>query len=194
MARRRRAILSVSDKEGIEVLGRALVERGWEILSTGGTARVLRGAGVDVMEVADATGHPEMMEGRVKTLHPAIHAGILARRDRPDDVEALERRGYRPVDLVAVNLYPFRETVAAAEVTVDEAMEQVDIGGPTMIRAAAKNHRHVWVVVDPGDYGAVVSAIDRGAGEELRRRLAAKVFRHVAEYDAAITAFLEREA
>ncbi len=197
-----RALLSVSDKTGILELATGLRERAWEILSTGGTARVLRDGGIEVTEVQEVTGHPEMMEGRVKTLHPAVHAGILARRGRPDDLDALEAHGYGPIDLVAVNLYPFRETVALGGVEVDEAMEQVDIGGPTMIRSAAKNHRHVWVVVDPADYGRVLDALDRaggaGAGEsggaeagaDLRLRLAAKVFRHTAAYDGAVAAFL----
>jgi phosphoribosylaminoimidazolecarboxamide formyltransferase / IMP cyclohydrolase len=159
----KRALLSVSDKNGIVDLGRALTERGWEVLSTGGTARALSEAGVDVTNVADVTRHPEMMDGRVKTLHPAIHAGILARRDRDDDLAALEEHGYGTIDLVAVNLYPFRETIAKGDVSVGDAMAKVDIGGPTMIRAAAKSHRDVWVVVDPSDYGSVIDAID-GAG------------------------------
>jgi phosphoribosylaminoimidazolecarboxamide formyltransferase/IMP cyclohydrolase len=187
----KRALLSVSDKTDIEKLGRALVERGWEILSTGGTARALRDAGVEVREVAEITGHPEMMEGRVKTLHPAVHAGLLARRDRDDDMAALEEQGYGPIDLVAVNLYPFRETIARGGVQVGEAMEKVDIGGPTMIRSAAKNHRDVWVVVDPTDYDRVVSALDEeGNGLALRRELAAKVFDHVSGYDAAVAGYL----
>jgi phosphoribosylaminoimidazolecarboxamide formyltransferase/IMP cyclohydrolase len=192
---KRRALLSVSDKTSITDLGRRLAELDWEILSTGGTARVLREAGVPVTDVAQATGHPEMMDGRVKTLHPAIHAGLLARRDRADDMADLESKGYRPIDLVAVNLYPFRETIAKGDVTVKDAMEQVDIGGPTMIRAAAKNHRDVWVVVDPSDYGRVLDAVSGGGGEEadedrLRRELAAKVFQHISGYDSAIAGFL----
>ena len=134
----KRALLSVSDKSGVVELGRALTDRGWEILSTGGTAKALRDAGLEVTNVSDVTRHPEMMDGRVKTLHPAIHAGLLARRDRDDDMAALVEHGYAPIDLVAVNLYPFRETVAQGDVTVEVAMGKVDIGGPTMIRAAAK--------------------------------------------------------
>ncbi len=202
MTLKRRALLSVSDKTGIERLGRSLVELGFELISTGGTARTLRDHGLEVTEVADITGHPEIMEGRVKTLHPAVHGPLLARRDVPGDVEALADFGYRPIDLVAVNLYPFRETVARGGVEVGEAMEQVDIGGPTMIRAAAKNHAHVFVVVDPSDYGKVVAALEsesrtgvasEGAGE-LRRRLASKVFRHISGYDQAVAEFLEGEA
>ncbi len=190
-----RALLSVSDKTGIVEFGRALVDRGWELLSTGGTARALREAGVSVTDVAEVTQHPEMMEGRVKTLHPAVHAGILARREREDDLAALEAQGYGLIDLVAVNLYPFRETVARGGVTIPAAMKQVDIGGPTMIRSAAKNHADVWVVVDPADYGRVVEALD-GAhdGAALRRELAAKVFAHTGAYDSAIAAFFESQA
>ena len=198
----RRALLSVSDKSGIQDFGRALVERGFELVSTGGTARVLEEAGLPVTEVADITGHPEIMDGRVKTLHPAVHGPLLARRDVPGDLEALADHGYRPIDLVAVNLYPFRETVARGDVPVEEAMEQVDIGGPTMVRAAAKNHAHVWVVVDPDDYDRVLEGLDReaeGEGERaqnaspdpLRRELAARVFRHVTAYDQAVASYME---
>ena len=200
---RRRALLSVWDKTGIVEFGRALADGGWEVLSTGGTARALREAGVPVTGVSVVTGHPEMMDGRVKTLHPAVHAGLLARRDRPDDMEALAGQGYAPIDLVAVNLYPFRETVASPDVTLGEAMENVDIGGPTMIRAAAKNHADVWVVVDPRDYGAVLEAVTgagpaglagpKAASEALRKRLAAKVFREIASYDAAVADYLSDE-
>jgi phosphoribosylaminoimidazolecarboxamide formyltransferase / IMP cyclohydrolase len=188
----KRALLSVSDKTGIVEFARALTARGWELVSTGGTAQSLRDAGLAVKDVADITGHPEMMDGRVKTLHPAVHAGILARRDHADDLAAMAEQGYGPIDLVAVNLYPFRETIAKGGVGVKEAMSKVDIGGPTMIRAAAKNHEGVWVVVDPADYPAVLAALD-GAGERgaLRRMLAAKVFRHISTYDAAVAAYLE---
>jgi len=189
----RRALLSVSDKRGIVDFGRALSERGWELLSTGGTSRTLQEAGLPVTSVSEVTAHPEMMEGRVKTLHPAIHAGLLARRDRSDDMAALEERGYGPIDLVAVNLYPFRETIAKGDVPVGEAMEQVDIGGPTMVRAAAKNHRDVVVVVDPDDYDSVLAGLDDEAIDSLRRQLAAKAFRHVSVYDAAICGYLDGE-
>ena len=145
-----RALLSVSDKAGILELGHALADLQWQILSTGGTARALREAGVPVTDVSEVTQHPEMMHGRVKTLHPAVHAGILARRDVPDDLDAMRALGYDTIDLVVVNLYPFHEAVAAG-VAIPEAMEQVDIGGPTMLRSAAKNHAHVLVVVDPTD-------------------------------------------
>ena len=192
---KRRALLSVSDKSGIEDFAKALVDAGWEILSTGGTASAIREVGVEVTDVAQVTGHPEMMDGRVKTLHPAIHAGLLARRARSDDMAALSEHGYAPIDLVAVNLYPFRETVARGDVPVDEAMGKVDIGGPTMIRAAAKSHVDVWVIVDPADYDRVLEEItveggDRSSEDQLRRELAAKVFNHISEYDAAIGRYL----
>ena len=192
---KRRALLSVSDKSGIEDFAKALVDAGWEILSTGGTASAIREAGVEVTDVAQVTGHPEMLDGRVKTLHPAIHAGLLARRARSDDMAALSEHGYAPIDLVAVNLYPFRETVARGDVPIDEAMGKVDIGGPTIIRAAAKSHVDVWVVVDPADYDRVLEEItvedgDRSAEDHLRRELAAKVFSHISEYDAAIARYL----
>ena len=192
---RRRALLSVSNKDGVVELGRGLAQRGWEILSTGGTARALRDAGLEVTEVAETTGHPEMMDGRVKTLHPAIHAGLLARRSNPRDMEELAGQGYGPIDLVAVNLYPFQETVAREDVTLGLAMENVDIGGPTMIRAAAKNHGDVWVVVDPSDYGRVLEAVDEteATGGALKRELAAKVFQHIARYDAAVAEYLASE-
>ena len=195
---RRRALLSVSDKAGVADFGRALAERGWEVLSTGGTARILAEAGVAVTEVATVTGHPEMMAGRVKTLHPAIHAGLLARREDAADMAELAGQGYAPIDLVAVNLYPFRETVATADATPGLAMDNVDIGGPTLIRAAAKNHADVWVVADPSDYGPVLEALAASDSASrtaesvaLRRRLAAKVFRHISDYDEAIAGYLE---
>ena len=195
---KRRALLSVSDKSGIEDFASVLVDAGWEILSTGGTASVIREAGVEVTDVAQVTMHPEMLDGRVKTLHPAIHAGLLARRARSDDMAALSEHGYGPIDLVAVNLYPFRETVARGDVPVGEAMGKVDIGGPTMIRAAAKSHVDVWVVVDPADYDRVLEELtaeggDGSSGAHLRRELAAKVFDHISEYDRAIARYLEEQ-
>ncbi len=188
----RRALISVSDKRGVADFARELVERGWEVVSTGGTARMLEEQGVPVTPISQVTGHPEIMDGRVKTLHPSIHGPLLARREVEADLEALERLGYSEIDLVAVNLYPFQETVRAGGVSVDEAMEQVDIGGPTMIRAAAKNHRSVWVVVDPADYSRVLESLDGGGteGGSLRLELAAKVFRHISRYDEAVAEFL----
>jgi phosphoribosylaminoimidazolecarboxamide formyltransferase/IMP cyclohydrolase len=196
---KKRALLSVSDKTGIQEFASGLVDRGWDLLSTGGTARALKEAGLPVIEVAEVTGHPEMMDGRVKTLHPAVHAGLLARRENLDDLAALGTQGYDLIDMVAVNLYPFRETVAKPGVTFEEAVEKIDIGGPTMIRSAAKNHKDVWVVVDPEDYDAVLNALDEeekvegGRSPEavaFRSRLAAKVFRHVSDYDDAIANYL----
>ncbi|MBX6362310.1 MAG: bifunctional phosphoribosylaminoimidazolecarboxamide formyltransferase/IMP cyclohydrolase [Gemmatimonadetes bacterium] len=184
-----RAILSVSDKTGIVDFARGLAQLGWELVSTGGTAKALRQAGIAVRDVSELTGHPEMMEGRVKTLHPAIHAGILARRDVPDDLRALAAHGYPTIELVAVNLYPFTRTVSATT-PLDEAMEQVDIGGPTMLRAAAKNHRFVLPVVDPADYPRVLEALRSGEPEGLRAELARKVFAHTSAYDAAVAGYL----
>jgi phosphoribosylaminoimidazolecarboxamide formyltransferase / IMP cyclohydrolase len=189
-----RALLSVSDKTGLIDFARSLVKLDWTILSTGGTARALREEGVAVTEVSEITDHPEIMGGRVKTLHPAIHAGLLGRRDHAEDRLQMQKLGYEPIDLVAVNLYPFRETVARGGVTFEEAVEQIDIGGPAMLRSAAKNHRDVWVVVDPEDYSRVASALEgREAAAEratLRRELAAKVFAHTSAYDAAIADYL----
>jgi phosphoribosylaminoimidazolecarboxamide formyltransferase / IMP cyclohydrolase len=191
-----RALLSVSDKTGIVEFARDLAALGWQLLSTGGTAATLREHGLDVTDVSEVTHHPEMMDGRVKTLHPAIHAGLLARRDRADDMQALEQAGYGSIDVVAVNLYPFHEAVAAGA-DIPKAMEKVDVGGPTMIRAAAKNHAAVWVVVDPADYGQVLAALRQGSDtghSALRRRLAAKVFAHTGAYDTAIAAYMEKDA
>ena len=189
-----RALLSVSDQNGVVELARALHEMKWELLSTGGTARLLREAGLTVRDVSDVTGHPEMMDGRVKTLHPAVHAGILARRDRADDMRALEEHGYGAIDMVVVNLYPFHEAVAAGS-ELPVAMEKVDIGGPTMLRAAAKNHAALLVVVDPQDYNRVVEALrSEGDRASLQRELAGKVFAHTAAYDAAIAAYFARFA
>ncbi|MEX0912777.1 MAG: bifunctional phosphoribosylaminoimidazolecarboxamide formyltransferase/IMP cyclohydrolase [Gemmatimonadota bacterium] len=187
-----RALLSVSDKAGIEEFASELAGRGWTILSTGGTARTLRACGLAVTEVSEITGHPEIMDGRVKTLHPAVHAGLLARRDHAADDAQLASLGYEPIDLLAVNLYPFRETVARPATTDAEALEQIDIGGPAMLRAAAKNHAGVWVVVEPSDYARVLAELDRREGEpsSLRRELAAKVFAHTSAYDAAVAAHL----
>ncbi len=189
------ALVSVSDKTGIEAFCAGLTARGWEIVSTGGTMRALVAAGLDVRGVSDLTGHPEMLDGRVKTLHPNVHGGILARREMADDLDQLAAHGMAPIDLVAVNLYPFRETVARGDVPLGEALEQIDIGGPTMLRASAKNHPSVWPVCDPADYGRVLEALDAGDARgtpELRRELAAKVFGHTAAYDAAITRYLDR--
>ncbi|HEU4882693.1 MAG TPA: bifunctional phosphoribosylaminoimidazolecarboxamide formyltransferase/IMP cyclohydrolase, partial [Longimicrobium sp.] len=187
--------MSVSDKTGVVELARELQGRGWTLLSTGGTARTLREAGLAVTEVSEVTGHPEMMEGRVKTLHPAVHAGLLGRRDNAEDVAQMAAHGYEAIDLVAVNLYPFRETVARPDATLADAIENIDIGGPSMLRSAAKNHASVWVVVDPADYSTVLAAMDAGDEDRavtIRRRLAAKVYAHTSDYDRAITDYLTR--
>ena len=202
-ARRRRAVLSVYDKSGLIGFARGLIEAGFELVSSGGTARVLRDAGLPVIPVEDVTEFPEMLDGRVKTLHPAIHGGILARRDLPDHLAELARHGIAPVDLVCVNLYPFQATVnrlttgrPGAETTVEalaEALENIDIGGPALIRAAAKNHEAVTVVTDPSQYEIVLGYL-RNSGEVplwVRRELALRAFRHTAFYDAVIASYLE---
>ncbi|HEY8488205.1 MAG TPA: bifunctional phosphoribosylaminoimidazolecarboxamide formyltransferase/IMP cyclohydrolase [Thermaerobacter sp.] len=191
---RRRALLSVADKAGIVELGRSLHRLGWELVSTGGTARVLAEAGLPVTPVSRVTGFPELLEGRVKTLHPAIHGGILARRDRPDDLASLQAHGIAPIDLVAVNLYPFAQA-AAAGVRGPALLEEIDIGGPALIRAAAKNWPFVIVLVDPGDYGPVVARLE-AEGQlpaALRRQLAVKAFGHTSAYDAVIARVLAAE-
>jgi phosphoribosylaminoimidazolecarboxamide formyltransferase/IMP cyclohydrolase len=188
-----RALLGVYDKRGIVELAAGLVELGVEILSTGGTARALRDGGVPVREVSDFTGHPEMMDGRVKTLHPHVHGGILARRDRPEHLAELESLGRGRIDLVAVNLYPFEATIARPGATFAEGVEQIDIGGPTMLRAAAKNHEGVIVLSDPEQYARVLAALRAGEVDAaLRRELALAAFRRTAAYDAAIVAWLEK--
>ncbi len=192
-----RALVSVSDKRGVVEFARGLVGLGWEIVSTGGTAEALRAAGIPVTPIEKVTGFPEMMDGRVKTLHPKVHGGLLARRAHPGDRAALAEHGITPIDLVAVNLYPFRETVAKPGVTFDQAIEQIDIGGPSMLRSAAKNHADVIVVVDPDDYPVVLDALRSGsltpgAYPGLRRDLAIKVFAHTAAYDAAIHGYLSQ--
>jgi phosphoribosylaminoimidazolecarboxamide formyltransferase/IMP cyclohydrolase len=188
-----RALLSVSDKRGLVEFARALVELGWEIVSTGGTAEALRREQVPVMGIEDVTGFPEMMDGRVKTLHPKVHGGLLGRRDNPGDMAAMKQHGITPIDLVAVNLYPFRETVAKPQTTFAQAIEQIDIGGPSMLRSAAKNHAAVIVIVDPDDYPSVITRLKSGGvAPNERQALATKVFAHTAAYDAAILAYLSR--
>ena len=187
------ALISVHDKTGVVELAGALVALGVEILSTGGTATLLREAGLTVREVAEVTGFPEMLDGRVKTLHPRIHGGILARRDRAEHMAALERHGIGPIDLVVVSLYPFEATVTRPGVTREEAIEQIDVGGPAMIRAAAKNHGAVAVVTHPSQYGALLDELRESGGqlgEATRERLAQEAFRRTADYDATIASYL----
>jgi phosphoribosylaminoimidazolecarboxamide formyltransferase/IMP cyclohydrolase len=181
------ALLSVSDKTGVVDFARALAKLGWSLVSTGGTAKALRAAGIAVKDVSDVTGFPEMLDGRVKTLHPAVHGGLLARRDLPEHMKALGEHNIGPIDLVAVNLYPFEETAATAGAKPEDIIEQIDIGGPSMLRSAAKNFASVTVIVDPADYGRVLAALEAGDDDlDLRRLLAEKVFARTAAYDAAI--------
>jgi len=191
----RRALISVSDKSGVVEFARALKALKVEILSTGGTAKLLADNGVAVTEVSDYTGFPEMLDGRVKTLHPKIHGGILGRRDLDSHVQAMKQRDIPPIDLVVVNLYPFEETVARKDCTLDDAIENIDIGGPTLLRAAAKNHGAVTVIVDAADYGPVLEEMQQqgSVSDQTRFRLATKAFAHTAAYDGAIANYLGRE-
>lgn len=182
-----RALLSVSDKTDLVPFAARLVQRGYELVSTGGTARVLRDSGLTVLDVSDITGFPEMLDGRVKTLHPVVHGGLLARRDLPEHMKAIADHNIGTIDLVVVNLYPFRETAAKPGVHPEEVIENIDIGGPSMLRSAAKNFESVWVIVDPADYARVLDVIAIGGDDQaLRRLLAEKVYAHTASYDAAI--------
>lgn len=191
-----RALISVSDKTGLIPFAKELAALGIEIISTGGTARALQEAGVKVIEISDYTGFPEMMDGRVKTLHPKVHGGLLHLRDNPEHVSQAEAHGIKPIDLVVVNLYPFEKTVAKEDVTLEEAIEQIDIGGPSMLRSAAKNYRSVTVVVDPADYESVLENLKSNEGAttlQLRERLGIKVFVTTSKYDAAIANYLNQE-
>ena len=191
----RRALVSVSDKKGIVELAKGLKELGFEIISTGGTARTLEEAGVTVTGISEVTGFPECLDGRVKTLHPSIHAGLLAKRDSREHMKQLEDLNIKPIDLVVINLYPFKETIQKPGVSLEEAIENIDIGGPTMLRAAAKNYQDVAVVVDPADYGVILEEL-REKGEispETKFGLCAKVFMHTAHYDALITDYFSRK-
>ncbi|HEX5628787.1 MAG TPA: bifunctional phosphoribosylaminoimidazolecarboxamide formyltransferase/IMP cyclohydrolase, partial [Usitatibacteraceae bacterium] len=188
-----RALLSVSDKTGVVEFAKALAARGVELLSTGGTAKLLASAGLPVIEVGDYTGFPEMMDGRVKTLHPKVHGGILARRDLPAHVAAMKQHAIPPIDMVVVNLYPFAQAVAKPGCTMDDAIENIDIGGPAMVRAAAKNHAFVAIVTDPADYAGLAKKLAASGGKlgfADRYALAAKAFSHTAEYDGMISSWL----
>ena len=187
----KRAILSVYDKTGICDFARDLIGLGWELIASGGTARMLRKVGLPVLDVSEVTGAPEMLGGRVKTLHPAVHGGILA-RDIPQDTADLAARDIKLIDLVVCNLYPFEETISQPDVTVEMAVEQIDIGGVTLLRAAAKNFARVLVLCDHTDYNLVLDALSQGSvTTPMRRELAAKAFAHTRDYDTAITAYLE---
>ena len=191
----KRALLSVSDKRGIVEFGKELAAMGVDIISTGGTMKALRDAGVPVTAVQDVTGFPEMMDGRVKTLHPKIHGAILAMRDHERHVQAMKDHGITPIDLVVVNLYPFRETIAKPDITLADAIENIDIGGPCMVRAAAKNNKFVAIVTNPDMYGEITELLkkDGELSDAYRLNLARLAFTHTAEYDAAIAAYLTEE-
>ncbi|NSL53017.1 bifunctional phosphoribosylaminoimidazolecarboxamide formyltransferase/IMP cyclohydrolase [Calidifontibacillus erzurumensis] len=192
----KRALVSVSNKEGIVPFVKALVENGVEVISTGGTSKVLKENGIPVIGISEVTGFPEIMDGRVKTLHPNIHGALLAIRSNEEHQKALKEHQITPIDLVVVNLYPFQATIAKPDVTFADAIENIDIGGPTMLRSAAKNHQDVAVVVDPADYDQVLSEIKEtgDVSAETKRKLAAKVFRHTAAYDAVIAEYLTKQA
>ena len=191
----KRALVSVSDKTGAVQLGQTLHAMGVQILSTGGTARSLQEAEIPVMEVSRYTGFPEMMDGRIKTLHPKIHGALLGKRDNAEHLKQMKTHGIEPIDLVVVNLYPFEKTVAKPDCTLEEAIENIDIGGPTMLRSSAKNYNDVAVVTDPQDYEKIIEEMKKSEGAlslETRFRLAKKVFKLTSHYDKAITEYLEK--
>lgn len=191
----KRALISVSEKEGLVNLGRNLKEMGVEILSTGGTARTLQKGGISVIEVSHYTGFPEMMDGRIKTLHPKVHAALLGDRDNAKHLSQMKQHGIEPIDLVVVNLYPFEQTVAQQDCTLEEAIENIDIGGPTMLRSAAKNYKNVAVVIEREDYKGLIEEMKASGGFlslETRFRLAKKVFHLTSRYDKAIAEYLSQ--
>lgn len=197
MPKIKRALISVSDKKGIVEFARALSLMGIEILSTGGTAKALRESGITVKDVSEYTGFPEMLGGRVKTLHPKIHGGLLSRRDNPEDMEEIKRHGIDTIDMVVVNLYPFEETISRPGVTFQEAIENIDIGGPAMLRSAAKNFQDVAAVVDPSDYEKIIEEMRSSDGDlsyKTRLELSKKVFRHTSRYDAVVAEYLANVA
>ena len=191
-----KALISVSDKTGVVEFAKGLVALGWEILSTSGTMKLLKESGVPVTSVSDVTGFPEICDGRVKTLHPKIHGALLARRDIPEHMKELKDNGIETIDLVCVNLYPFRETIAKPDVTMEDAVEHIDIGGPSMLRSAAKNWESVTVVCNPADYETILSEIkaDGNTTRETRLKLSAKAYTHTAEYDMAISTYMRAQA
>jgi phosphoribosylaminoimidazolecarboxamide formyltransferase/IMP cyclohydrolase len=197
MAVIKKALISVSNKKDIVEFAKALIRMDVEILSTGGTAKALRDAGVSVREVSEYTGFPEMLDGRVKTLHPKIHGGLLCRRDNPKDVEEIKMHGIDIIDMVVVNLYPFEETISKQGVTFAEAIENIDIGGPAMLRSASKNFQDVAVIVDPSDYKKIIREMKKlkgGISYKTRLGLAKKVFKRTFQYDKAIAAYLAKVA
>ena len=187
-----RALISVSDKTGVVDFAKGLREAGWEVIATGGTMKLLRESGVEVLNISDVTGFPEICDGRVKTLHPKVHGGLLARRDDPEHLRELRENGIEFIDLVCVNLYPFRETIAKPGVEMADAIENIDIGGPSMLRSAAKNWVDVTVVCDPADYAQVLAEIRAGGNTEraTRLKLSAKAYTHTAEYDMMIAGWM----
>ena len=191
-----RALISVSDKTGVVDFARGLKSAGWEIIATGGTMKLLRDSGLEVLNISDVTGFPEICDGRVKTLHPKVHGGLLARRDLPEHLAALRENDIEFIDLVCVNLYPFRQTIAREGVTLEEAIENIDIGGPSMLRSAAKNWASVTVVCDPSDYARILDEIRAGGAtkRETRLQLSAKAYTHTAEYDMMIATYMRRQA
>jgi len=194
MGKIERAIVSVTDKGGIVDFVKSLSKLGVKILSTGGTARVLREGGISVTDISDYTGFPEMMDGRVKTLHPKVHGGLLGLRDNLEHVGMMKEHGIKPIDMVVVNLYQFEQTVAKEGVTLEDAIENIDIGGPSMLRSSAKNFKDVTVVVDPADYSVILQEMEKTGGEttlDTRFRLAKKVFKLTHQYDGAISRYLE---
>jgi phosphoribosylaminoimidazolecarboxamide formyltransferase / IMP cyclohydrolase len=195
MAKIQRAVISLSDKTGIVQFAKDVQSFGVEILSTGGTAKALRESGLKIMDVSEYTGFPEMLDGRVKTLHPKIHGGLLGIRDNPEHVKKMKEHGIIPIDMVVVNLYPFEATVAKPSCTLEEAIENIDIGGPSMLRAAAKNYSYVTVIVDPEDYKHVLEEMRRSGGsvsKETNFRLAKKVYQLTSKYDKAISEYLAK--
>ncbi len=191
-----RALISVSDKSGVVEFAQRLRSAGWEIIATGGTMKLLREKGVEVINISDVTGFPEICDGRVKTLHPKVHGGLLARRDNSSHLQALKENGIEFIDMVCVNLYPFRQTIAKPDVTMEDAIENIDIGGPSMLRSAAKNYRDVTVVCDPADYDTVIGQIEASGNTdvETRLKLSAKAFTHTALYDSCIASYLREKA
>ncbi|MDE7005184.1 MAG: bifunctional phosphoribosylaminoimidazolecarboxamide formyltransferase/IMP cyclohydrolase, partial [Alistipes sp.] len=191
-----RALISVSDKTGVVEFARGLRQQGWEVIATGGTMNLLRDSGVEVVNISDVTGFPEICDGRVKTLHPKVHGGLLARRDDPEHIKALKDNGIGFIDLVCVNLYPFRETIAKPDVKMEDAIENIDIGGPSMLRSAAKNWADVTVVCDPADYAQILDEISAGGNtaKATRLKLSAKAYTHTAQYDAMIATYMRAQA
>jgi phosphoribosylaminoimidazolecarboxamide formyltransferase/IMP cyclohydrolase len=191
----KRAIISVSNKKGVVEFAKELNKMGVEILSTGGTAKTLREAGIPVKDVSEHTGSPEMLDGRVKTLHPRVHGGLLARRDNMKDMEELKKYGIETIDMVVVNLYPFEETISKPGVAFEEAIENIDIGGPTMLRSASKNFQDVAVITDPSDYGKIIDEMKSSDGDltyKTRLELAKKVFARTSKYDGLIADYLDK--